>query len=134
MIPGTILLSAAKWWKLAAGAALGAFLCFPLATCHGEHIGAQRAALALAQANAKALQQQQRADALAANQRITDTLTVNHQEQELRNVIVSTPDSLPDATRIALGCERLRRAYSSHPTSIPAQCRSGGGVQAGAAR
>ena len=80
-----------------------------------------RGELALAKANQRFLQQKARADELAASQRLTDTIAVNRQEQELRDAIADTPDSAPDATRIRLGCERLRRA--GRDTSRIAACR-----------
>lgn len=80
-----------------------------------------RAELALAQANQRFLEQKARADQLAADQRLADTVAVNRQEQELLNAIADTPDSAPDATRVQLGCERLRRA--GRDTSGIAACR-----------
>lgn len=116
---------AKSWWKLGLGVILGALLCFPLAQCRGEKIGQQKAALALERANRQFLEQKARADELAADQRLTDTIAVNRQEQELRDAIASTPDSAPDAVRIRLGCARLRAAGSS-AADLPAVCRSGG--------
>lgn len=121
MIPFAIPALAARWWKLALGIVLGAVLCFPLAQCRGERIGKQEAALALEQANTRYLTQKARADDLAAEQRLTDTIAVNEQERNLRDAIADTPDTAPDAVRIRLGCERLRRA-GTDPASIPA-CR-----------
>lgn len=120
-------------WKAIVLALLLAPAVYLLGQCSGVKTGRQQMQHAIDVANTKALEQQQRAATRAANQRLTDTIAVNHQEQELRNAIASTPDSAPDATRIALGCERLRRANSGHPTNLPAVCRPGRGVQAGAA-
>lgn len=86
-----------------------------------------RAAAALAKANHDFLEQKARADDLAARQRLTDTIAVTQRERELRDAIASTPDTAPDAVRIRLGCERLRRAAgSAHTANLPAVCRSGG--------
>lgn len=120
-IPATVATLAARWWKLAVGAVIGALLCFPLAQCSGIKIGENRAALRLEKANSLYLQQKARADDLAAQQRLTDTIAVNQQEEELRDAIASTPDSAPDATRVRLGCERLRRA-GQDTAGLPA-CR-----------
>lgn len=109
-----------QWWKLALGFVLGAVLCFPLAQCRGERIGAQRAALALEKANNEALQQKARADEIAAEQRVTDLVAVNQREQELIDAIQQVPDSVPDAASVRLGCERLRRASPGAP--LPPAC------------
>ena len=76
-------------------------------------------------ANKAHLEQKARADQLAADQRLTDTIAVNRQEQELRDAIASTPDTAPDAVRIRLGCERLRRSHGAGSAALPAVCRSG---------
>lgn len=121
-------------WKALALALLSAPAIYLLGQCSGIKTGRAQMQHAVDVANTKVLQQQQRADTLAANQRLTDTIAVNHQEQELRNAIASTSDTTPDAVRIALGCERLRRANGSHQAALPAVCRPGRGVQAGAVR
>lgn len=130
MIPLGILNFARSWWKAALGIVLGALLCWPVASCQGRKDGRAQMQLAVERANAKALEQSRRADAIAANQRLTDTIAVNQQERTLRDAIASTPDSAPDAARIALGCERLRRANRGRSADLPAVCRSGGGGQA----
>ena len=98
----------------------------------GERASDARWHQAIAKANHDFLEQKARADRLAADQRITDTIAVSRREGELRNAIASTPDSAPDAVRISLGCARLRQsgAYSSNPAALPAACRSSGGAQA----
>jgi hypothetical protein len=118
------------WWKAGLGIIIGALLIFPLAQCKGEKIGQQRAALALERANRQFLEQKARADALAADRRLTDTIAVSNMEKGLRDAIATTPDTAPDAVRIRLGCERLRRAPGTNPASLPAICRSSGGSQA----
>ena len=85
------------------------------------HDGVRHMQAEIDRANRQFLQQKARADELAANQRLTDTIAVNRQEQELRDAIAETPDSAPDHVRIRLGCERLRRA-GTDTTRIPA-CR-----------
>lgn len=104
---------------------------FLLGECDGRKVGREQMQHAIDEANTKALAAQHRADTLAANQRLTDALTVNHQTEVLRNAIASTPDTAPDAVRIALGCARLRA--SGQDTAHIAACgRPRGGVQAGA--
>lgn len=106
---------------------------YPVARCDGVRDERSAGVARLEKANRAFLEMKARADELAANQRLTDTVAVNRQEQELRNVVAQTPDSLPDASRIALGCERLRRAHGAGSAALPAVCRPGGGAQAGPA-
>jgi hypothetical protein len=136
MLPALAALGplAAKWWKFAVGAIVGALLIFPVAQCSGKKIGRQEMQLAVERANTAYLQQKARADEAAAAQRITDTIAVNRQEEALRDAIASTPDTQPDAVRIRLGCERLRRANGGNSASLPPVCRPAGGAQAGPAR
>jgi hypothetical protein len=120
-------------WKTILIAAAVAFASFFLGQCRGEGIGRDRAALALEKANRKALEQKGRADALAANQRLTDTIAVNTMERNLRDAIASTPDSAPDDMRVSLGCERLRRAGVS-TAALPACRGPRGGAETSPAR
>lgn len=132
MIPGTILTSAIAFlrgnWKAIVTVLLLVPAIYLLGQCSGIKTGRAQMQHAIDVANTKALEAQHHADALAANQRLTDTIAVNHQEQELRNVVASTPDSAPDAARIALGCQRLRDAHGGRAADLPAVCRSGGGA------
>ena len=121
MIPLGLIAFGKSWWKAGLGLIVGAALCFPLAQCDGRRQGRQAAALELSRANTRYLQQKAKADELAADQRITDTIAVNRQEEELRDAIAATPDERPDAVRIRLGCERLRQA--GRDTSSIAACR-----------
>lgn len=85
-----------------------------------EHMQAE-----IAKANERYLAEKARADEAAAAQRITDTIAVSRREGELRDAIAATPDTAPDAVRIQLGCERLRRSAGGNSTSLPSVCRSG---------
>lgn len=123
----------ATWWKVGVAALAAVLLSYQVGSCNGYANGKQAMETALAKANADYLQQKARADEAAATQRLTDTIAVNRQEQELRNAIASTPDTAPDAVRIALGCQRLRAAGTS-AASLPAVCRSSSGAQAGSSR
>lgn len=96
-----------------------------LSYCQGRSDGAANWQLKLEKANRDFLEQKARADALAADQRLTDTIAVSDLEKGLRDAIADTPDTAPDATRIRLGCERLRRA-GQDTSRIPACGRSGG--------
>ena len=120
MNPLAILAFARANWKALVGLILGIILCWPVASCSGRADGRAEMRAALVQANIKALAAQRQADTLAAQQRITDTISVNRQEGALRDAIASTPDSAPDATRIALGCARLRA--SGQNTAVISAC------------
>jgi apolipoprotein N-acyltransferase len=62
-----------------------------------------RSNLVVVQKNAAAAEQ-------AADERLADQAAVTQQEKETHDAIHSVPDSAPDAARVRLGCERLRRA------------------------
>ena len=130
-IPAGVLVFIQNWWKLAVGIVLGALICYPFARSSGKEEGRQEIRLEVEKANRLYLEQKARADALAAEQRIADQISVNRQEEALRDAIRNTPDSAPDAVRIRLGCERLLRAAGGNPSGLPAICRSPGGAQAG---
>lgn len=108
-------------WKLILAAVAAVLLSYNVGSCVGYGNGKRAMQAAIDRANVEALRQKARADELAANQRLTDTIAVNRQEQELRNAIAQTPDTQPDAVRIALGCQRLRAA-GTDTSRIPA-CR-----------
>ena len=129
-----IIAFAKTWWKAIVGVIVVAPLIFFLGQCRGEKIGRLGMEAAIARANAETLKQTNRANEAAAKQRLTDMIAVNRQEQELINAIAATPDSAPDAVRIRLGCERLRRADGARSAPLPAACGPGGGAQAGPAR
>lgn len=71
------------------------------------------------QENTKTLERKVDADSNASEQRRDDDATIARQEKELHDAVAKVPDSAPDATRIALGCERLRRA-GTDTSGIPA--------------
>lgn len=117
------------WWKVGLAVFTALILSYNVGSCQGRRDGRQQMQSAIDRANTRALQEKARADELAANQRITDTIAVNRQEEALRNAIASTPDSQPDAVRIALGCQRLRAA-GTDTARIPACSGSGSRTQA----
>lgn len=111
------------WWKVGLAVLAACSLCFMLGECDGRKVGRGQMQHAIDQANLKAQQLQHRADELTAQQRLTDTIAVSRQEEALRNAVASTPDSAPDAARIALGCQRLLAA-GSRAADLPAACRA----------
>jgi hypothetical protein len=62
----------------------------------------------------------------AADERLVDDRAVATQEKEMHDAIHSVPDSAPDAARVRLGCDRLRRA-GKDLSRIPACSGSPGG-------
>lgn len=121
----SIIAFAAQWWKFGLAVLAAVLFSYQLGSCHGYTSGKRSMEAALAKANADYLRQKALADEAAAQQRITDTIAVNQQEQELRDAIATTPDTQPDAVRIRLGCQRLRASGAS-PASLPAACRPQG--------
>lgn len=120
-------------WRAIVLLLAGSVLLVAAAYIKGRSDGRAVVQLQLERANARYLEQRNRADALSADRRLTDAIAVNRQEQELRDAIASTPDSAPDAVRIALGCARLR-ANGRDTASLPTVCRTGGGTEASPSR
>lgn len=113
----------AEWGRLVAVALFVALMSFQLGQCDGRKSERQRAEAGLQKANNRYLQMKARADEMAADQRLADTIAVNEQERTLLDAIATTPDSVPDASRIALGCARLRRQGTAS-ADLPAACRT----------
>lgn len=122
---GLLPASLTEWVRVILVAFLVAAVSYPLGQCDGRRTERARWDAALQKANADFLREKARADELAANQRLTDTIAVNELEKGLRDAIADTPDGAPDAVRIRLGCERLRRA-GQNTSHIPA-CRGPSG-------
>lgn len=120
-LPFLIPASLKEWGRIL----LVAFLVFsvtsPLSYCNGRRDERAAGVARLEKANRLYLEQKARADALAADQRITDLVALQRNEKALRDAIAGTPDGAPDAVRIQLGCERLRRAN----VALPAVCTAG---------
>ena len=117
----TILTFLGQWWRQIVTALVLVPSVFLLGQCHGEKIGRQQVQHAVDVANARALQQQQRADALAANQRLTDQRASDTLERNLANAVANRPDSVPTARRLARACAQLRD-QGSDTAALP-QCR-----------
>jgi len=69
-----------------------------------------RTALTLAEAEIALLGTQAALVETAAEERQADTAAVEQAEEDLIDAIAKVPDTQPDAVRVRLGCERLRRA------------------------
>ncbi len=114
---GPKIAAALSWAALAA--ILGLALWWLRADAYSDGINAMKRELV--EANVRFLKEKARADSAAADRRIADTVAVNKTESELINAIETVPDSAPDAVRIKLGCEQLRRS-GVDTTRLPA-CR-----------
>jgi hypothetical protein len=110
---------AAQWWRFGVAVLAAVLLSYQLGSCSGYRQGKQAMEKALADANVRFLQQKARADEAAAAQRLADQRLTETLERNLRDAIRNTPDSAPDATRVALGCQRLRAA-GTDTSRIPA--------------
>jgi hypothetical protein len=110
-----------EWSRLVLAFVLGAALSAPLSYCEGKKAARAQADAARAEANVEAMKTNAAAAERAAEERAADAVTVTKQEEELIDAIQSTPDSAPDAVRVALGCQRLR-AQGADPATLPAAC------------
>ncbi len=113
-----------EWGRLVLAVLVTFALTAPLAYCKGEDAAESRAAAARAEANVEALKTNTVAVNQAATERLEDATTVAENEKELIDAIQDTPDTAPDAVRVQLGCERLRKA-GTDPANLPASCGPG---------
>ena len=105
-------------------------LTFLLGQCSGARSANAKNQAARAVANVAIVQQDGSAKEVAAAERVADTVLIDAKHKELLDAIQSAPDSAPDASRVAFGCQRLRQSGRDE-ASLPLVCRSEGGVQAG---
>lgn len=110
------------------GAVLAA--AFMLGQCDGRRTERARQDALRAKENVEALTRDAAAKDKADVQREADTKAVDENQEDLINAIQTVPDTHPDAVRVALGCERLRKQGAAE-ADLPSVCRSGGGGQAG---
>jgi hypothetical protein len=106
-----LLAAAFLWWRLDA---------------KSEALVEAKADLAQADARIVLLEADAALKETAAEERQADTAATVKLEKELVDAIASVPDTQPDTVRIALGCERLRRAGRLY-TDLPLVCRPGTG-------
>lgn len=126
LIPGAapvsaVLSLARRWWKAAAGAVLGAMLCFPLAHCDGVHD--ERAA---AKARARAAADVQAARAAAASEaaavrRARDAADLQAKFKERSDAIHAGADEAPSGPECRLNRQRMLQ-HGANPAKLPA-CR-----------
>ena len=106
-------------WLVAAVAACCA--CLVIGYAQGKSAEQSRCAAERVLASMKALETDAAASDAAAAERLSDALQIRENEEELVNAIAQVPDTAPDATRVRLGCQRLR-AQGTDTSAIPA-CR-----------
>lgn len=110
-----------QWGRTILIVFVAATLSFTLGYCKGKSSAKAQHEVALAKANAKALDVNMVASEAAAAARVDDALLVDHIQKELSDAIEKTPDTAPDAVRVQLGCARLR-AQGTDTTAVSA-CR-----------
>lgn len=82
-----------------------------------------------AEANTGAVTRDSAAKEKAADERLSDTLTINAREKERSDATASLPDARPSARRLARACVQLRQ-QGTRDAALPAICRSGARSQA----
>lgn len=107
-------------WRAILLCLAGSVLLIAAAYIKGRSDGRAAVQLQLERANTAYLREKGRADDLAAERRLTDTIAVNQRERELIDAVRQAPDGTPDAASIALGCERLRRQNPG--AALPPAC------------
>ena len=113
------------WWRAAIGFVIAAPIFFLLGQCDGKRTQRRIDDAARAEANVQAMKTNQVATEKAAEERVRDATTVAANEKELIDAIQQTPDAAPDAVRVRLGCERLRKQGADR-ADLPAACGPGG--------
>lgn len=95
----------------------------------GQHIGAgherTKADAERSAANVIALGNARSADEAAAVARVDSAIDIAQTQKELTDAIAAIPDTVPDAQRVALGCQRLHQA-GTIDADLPAVCGRGG--------
>lgn len=122
LLPGIALIK--TWWKTVLGLIIGAALCWPLAHCEGRKDGRAETRAAFQKAAFDAALRNAAAHQAGADRQRDDQRAIDEREKGLRDAIRDLPDESPDAIRVRLNCERMRRADPG--AQLPTPCRSGG--------
>lgn len=77
-----------------------------------------------AEANVGVVTRDSAAKEKAADERLSDTLTINTREKERTDATASLPDARPSDRRFARGCVQLRQ-QGTRDADLPPGCRSG---------
>lgn len=98
--------------RLYLGLGIAALVLIVLAVVYlnGKSSGRAEIETKIERANTEAVATDAKAREAAAEARVADAEAVMELKEELVDAVENTPDEKPDAVRIALGCERLRRA------------------------
>lgn len=110
-----------SYWTWLVAFIVACSVCFLVGYLNGKYGERDRCNAQRLLANVKALETIATANDIAAEERLSDALEANEDEKELVNAIAQVPDGRPDAVRVKLGCERLRK-QGTDTRSIPA-CR-----------
>lgn len=110
MIPIALMAFGAKWWKLGAGAVLGAALALPLGQCQGRVQERTRNAAAVAEANARAQAANSALLEKASQERAADTAKITEAAKGRTDAIRAGPDAPPAAPHCRADRERLLNA------------------------
>lgn len=89
--------------------------CFLLGQCSGARNERAKVALAIEKANTKALETDATANDHASSTRVEDAVQNANTKKDLYDAIAKVPDSVPGPARVALGCQRLRKAGKEVP-------------------
>lgn len=105
--------------KIGFGILVVVVLALVLVYCSGQHSGKSQIQHQIDKGNLKAEQINANAVSNSTEDRsITDTQLLE-KKKELIDEVNKTPDTMPSAQRIAVGCERLRR-QGTNTAAIPA--------------
>lgn len=93
-----------------------------LSWCSWEGRSERRKVEAARRADVAALQQDQAARDAAADQRLSDTITIADREKERADATATLPDNRPSDRRLARACVQLRQ-QGTRDADLPAACR-----------
>lgn len=88
---------------------------FLLGQCSGARNERAKLELAVEKSNTKALEVDATANDHASAARVDDAVKNTNMKKELYDEIAKVPDSVPGPARVALGCQRLRKAGKEVP-------------------
>jgi hypothetical protein len=97
-----------NWWPSLAGFGVGFALGIVIGLWQGAAKERARADAARALANAAALETKSNADERASLDRVADMVEEAATKERLIDAVSETPDTVPSAVRVRLGCQRLR--------------------------
>lgn len=96
-----------KWWKLGAGAILGAALVFPVGQCSGAQNAKAKQAAAIAQADAREQAKNSKLLEAASRERAADTAKITEEAKGRSNAIRAGEDAPTSGPECRLNRRRL---------------------------